>query len=147
MIVDRGVAADAVVAGAGEEHELPIGRTQGPLRPARQPRGEVRMLLQKKDGGSMVGHVAQDGEGKFTFTLDEDWGKLPEGMSYGLGCALVVDSQDRIFVTSRSTSPCVAIFDKEGKLVMDATARTYRYLDDEEIAKQRKAKEAAKAPK
>ena len=57
------------------------------------------------------------GEGKFTFTLDEDWGKLPEGMSYGLGCALVVDSQDRIFVTSRSASPCVAIFDKEGKLV------------------------------
>ena len=27
------------------------------------------LLLQKKDGGSMVGHVAQDGEGKFTFKL------------------------------------------------------------------------------
>jgi type IV pilus assembly protein PilO len=29
--------------------------------------------------------------------------------------------------------------DKEGKLVMDATARTYRYLDDEEIQKQKKS--------
>lgn len=57
------------------------------------------------------------GSGKWTYTLDSDWGKLPSGMSYGLGCAVVVDSQDRVFVTSRSTSPCVAIFDKEGKLL------------------------------
>src|SRR5579871_5690187 len=57
------------------------------------------------------------GSGKWTYTLDPDWGKLPAGMSYGLGCALVVDSQDRIFVTSRSASPCVAIFDKDGKLL------------------------------
>jgi hypothetical protein len=57
------------------------------------------------------------GSGQTTFRLDENWGKLPEGMKYGLGCALVVDSKDRVFVTSRSTSPCVAIFDKEGKLL------------------------------
>lgn len=29
--------------------------------------------------------------------------------------------------------------DKEGRLVMDATARTFRYLDEEEVAAQRKA--------
>ena len=57
------------------------------------------------------------GEGKATYTLDEDWGKLPAGMKYGFGCALVVDSKDRVFVTSRSASPCVAIFDKDGKLL------------------------------
>jgi hypothetical protein len=57
------------------------------------------------------------GSGKLTYTLDEEWGKLPTGMKYGLGCAVVVDSQDRVFVTSRSASPCVAIFDKEGKLL------------------------------
>jgi hypothetical protein len=56
------------------------------------------------------------GEGDFTFSLDENWGTLPAGMNYGFGCALVVDAQDRIFVTSRSASPCVAIFDKDGKL-------------------------------
>jgi hypothetical protein len=57
------------------------------------------------------------GTGKATYTLDEDWGKLPAGMTYGFGCAVVVDSQDRAFVTSRSASPCVSIFDKDGKLL------------------------------
>jgi len=57
------------------------------------------------------------GEGKAAYTLDEDWGKLPAGMQYGFGCALVVDSRDRVFVTSRSANPCVAIFDKDGKLL------------------------------
>ena len=33
---------------------------------------------------------------------------------------------------------------KDGNLVMDATARTFRYLDDEEVAAQRKAAVAAK---
>src|SRR5262245_33370012 len=57
------------------------------------------------------------GEGKMTFTLDENWGKLPEGMNYGLGCAVVVDSKDRIYVTSRSTNACVVIFDRDGKIL------------------------------
>ncbi|MFL5339502.1 MAG: twin-arginine translocation signal domain-containing protein [Gemmataceae bacterium] len=57
------------------------------------------------------------GSGKFTYALDENWGKLPAGMGYGLGCAIVVDSKDRIIVTSRSASPCVAIFDADGKLL------------------------------
>lgn len=57
------------------------------------------------------------GSGKYTFALDADWGTLPAGMKYGFGCAIVVDSQDRVFVTSRSASPCVAIFGKDGKLL------------------------------
>ncbi|MGL5003880.1 MAG: type 4a pilus biogenesis protein PilO, partial [Casimicrobium sp.] len=36
---------------------------------------------------------------------------------------------------------------KELNLTMEAVAKTFRYLDDEELAKQRKAKEAQKAPK
>ena len=36
---------------------------------------------------------------------------------------------------------------KDGVLTMEAVAKTFRYLDDEEVPKQRKAKEAAKAPK
>lgn len=36
---------------------------------------------------------------------------------------------------------------KDGILTMEAVAKTFRYLDDEEVSKQRKAKEAAKAPK
>jgi hypothetical protein len=57
------------------------------------------------------------GSGKFTFTLDEPWGKLPKGMHYGYGCALVADSQDRVYATSRSPNPCVAIFGKDGQLL------------------------------
>ena len=57
------------------------------------------------------------GDGKLRFTLDESWGKLPAGMTYGFGCAVVADSKDRIFVTSRTTNPCVAIFDADGKLL------------------------------
>lgn len=57
------------------------------------------------------------GTGKYTYTLDENWGKLPEGMKYGWGCALVVDSRDRVYVTSRSADPCVAIFGKDGQLL------------------------------
>src|SRR5581483_7772453 len=53
----------------------------------------------------------------WSYTLDDGWGKLPAGMKYGFGCALVVDAKDRVFVTSRSTSPCVAIFDTDGKLL------------------------------
>lgn len=53
----------------------------------------------------------------FTYQLVEGWGQLPAGMSYGLGCAIVVDSQDRVYVTSRSENPCVAVFDKDGQLL------------------------------
>jgi peptidylamidoglycolate lyase len=57
------------------------------------------------------------GEGKMTFTLDDNWGKLPAGMNYGLGCAVVVDGKDRIYVTSRSPNACVVIFDQQGKIL------------------------------
>lgn len=36
---------------------------------------------------------------------------------------------------------------KDQILTMEAVAKTFRYLDDEEVAKQRKAKDAQKAPK
>jgi hypothetical protein len=57
------------------------------------------------------------GAGRWTYTLDEQWGKLPGELKYGFGCGIVVDSQDRIYVTSRSANPCVAVFSREGKLL------------------------------
>ena len=56
------------------------------------------------------------GTGAWTYTLDRSWGKLPEGMKFGLGCGIVVDAKDRVIVTSRSANPCVAIFGADGKL-------------------------------
>jgi type IV pilus assembly protein PilO len=35
---------------------------------------------------------------------------------------------------------------KDGTLSMDATARTFRYLDDEEVSAQRKSQAAKKGP-
>ncbi len=57
------------------------------------------------------------GAGSHAYELDPHWGELPTGMKYGWGCAVVVDSQDRLIVTSRSTDPTVAIFDREGRLL------------------------------
>ncbi len=57
------------------------------------------------------------GSGYYTYELVEDWGKLPEGMTYGFGCGIIVDGKDRIYVTTRSTNPCVAIFNRKGKLL------------------------------
>src|SRR4028119_1950521 len=37
-------------------------------------------------------------------------------MGFGLGCGIVVDSKDRVIVTSRSAKPCVAIFGADGTL-------------------------------
>jgi peptidylamidoglycolate lyase len=57
------------------------------------------------------------GSGFFTYEWDRDWGQLPEGMTYGFGCGVIVDSRDRVYITSRSTNPSVAIFDRQGKLL------------------------------
>src|SRR5262249_25814862 len=57
------------------------------------------------------------GSGFHTYEAVEDWAKLPAGMKYGFGCGIIVDSKDRVFVPSRSTNPCVAIFDRHGKLL------------------------------
>ena len=60
---------------------------------------------------------ARLGSGANTYEAVEGWGQLPAGMKYGFGCGIVVDSKDRVYVTSRSTKPCVAVFDRDGKLM------------------------------
>ena len=57
------------------------------------------------------------GGGYHTYEAVPEWGQLPPGMSYGLGCGIVVDGSDNVYVTSRSTLPCVAIFDRRGRLL------------------------------
>jgi peptidylamidoglycolate lyase len=57
------------------------------------------------------------GSGVHTYEAVPGWGQLPDGMKYGFGCGVVVDSKDRVYVTSRSSNPCVAIFDRDGMLL------------------------------
>jgi peptidylamidoglycolate lyase len=70
-------------------------------------------LSKEKDAKTPV----RIGSGAHTYEAVEGWGQLPAGMNYGLGCGIVVDSKDRVYVTSRSTNPCVAVFDRKGKLL------------------------------
>jgi peptidylamidoglycolate lyase len=57
------------------------------------------------------------GTGTHTYEVVEGWGQLPAGMKYGFGCGVVVDGKDRVYVTSRSANPCVAVFDRQGNLL------------------------------
>lgn len=56
------------------------------------------------------------GAGKYTYEVVEDWAKLPDGWTFGWIPAVAVDSQDRVFVYSRSEHPLV-LFDREGNFL------------------------------
>jgi streptogramin lyase len=56
------------------------------------------------------------GAGDYTYELAQGWGKLPAGWSFGWIPAIATDSQDNVFVYSRSEHPLV-IFDREGNFL------------------------------
>ena len=56
------------------------------------------------------------GSGKYTYEVEPGWGKLPEGWTWGWIPAVACDSQDRVFVYSRSEHPLV-VFDREGNFL------------------------------
>jgi len=57
------------------------------------------------------------GAGKYTYELVDGWAKCPaEGFSFFDVSGLSVDSQDRVYVLSRSAHP-VMVFDREGNLL------------------------------
>ncbi len=56
------------------------------------------------------------GTGKYTYTLIENWAKLPPGESFAMVSAIATDSQDRVFAFQRKDPP-VLIFDRDGNLL------------------------------
>ncbi len=56
------------------------------------------------------------GSGKYTYEVVEGWGKLPDGWEWGWIPGVGCDSQDRVYVYSRSAHPLV-IFDREGNFL------------------------------
>ena len=56
------------------------------------------------------------GAGKYTYELVDGWAKCPEGFSFFDVPGLSIDSQDRVYVLSRSVHP-VTVFDREGNLL------------------------------
>jgi DNA-binding beta-propeller fold protein YncE len=68
------------------------------------------MKCQEKRGRMKVG------TGKFTYEVEEGWGKLPEGWSFVEVGGVAVDSGDRVYVFNRSEHP-VIVFDREGNFI------------------------------
>lgn len=58
------------------------------------------------------------GSGYWTYTLVKGWGAPPPGMTYEWGCAVVVDSRDRVYVHTRAQK-AVLVFDRHGRLLTD----------------------------
>jgi sugar lactone lactonase YvrE len=56
------------------------------------------------------------GAGRYTYEVAVGWGKLPEGWKWGWIPAVACDSQDRVFVYSRSEHPLV-VFDRDGNFL------------------------------
>ena len=56
------------------------------------------------------------GTGKYTYTLIEDWAKLPAGETFAMVSAMATDSQDRVYAFQRK-EPLIVIFDRDGNLV------------------------------
>jgi len=56
------------------------------------------------------------GAGKYTYDVDEDWAKLPEGWEMP-AAAVYGDSKDRVFCFNRDPDHPICIFDREGNLV------------------------------
>ena len=56
------------------------------------------------------------GSGAFTYEVQQDWFELPEGWRFGWVPAVACDSEDRVYVYSRSERPMV-VFDSDGRFV------------------------------
>jgi sugar lactone lactonase YvrE len=56
------------------------------------------------------------GTGKYTYKVAENWGEAPNGWTWGWIPAVACDSQDRVFVYSRSNHPLI-IFDRDGNFL------------------------------
>ena len=56
------------------------------------------------------------GTGKYTYTLIENWAKLPQGETFGMVSAVATDSQDRVYGFQRKDPPIV-VFDRDGKFL------------------------------
>jgi len=56
------------------------------------------------------------GTGKYRYELVDGWAEIPEGWSFFDVGGLSIDSQDRVYVLSRSNRP-VTVFNREGNLL------------------------------
>ena len=56
------------------------------------------------------------GTGTYTYTVIEDWAKLPPGENFAMVSAVATDSQDRVYAFQRKDPP-VLVFDRDGNFL------------------------------
>lgn len=56
------------------------------------------------------------GSGDYTYRVEEGWGKLPAGWSFGDVAAVGTDRRDNVYVFNRSAHPMV-VFDRDGNFL------------------------------
>src|SRR5438445_12342616 len=69
-------------------------------------------------GGSSAHQEGNDpmttvGTGKYTYTVVQDWAKLPPGETFAMVSAVATDSDDRVYGFQRKDPPII-IFDRQG---------------------------------
>ena len=78
------------------------------------------------------------GSGKYTYQLEKDWAKFPEGMSFGWPASVATDSEDRVYVFQRDKQPPVLVFDRDGTYLtgwgIDAMAGPHHIYIADDIA-------------
>jgi len=60
--------------------------------------------------------MATVGTGKYSYTVVQDWAKLPPGETFAMVSAMATDSQDRVYAFQRKDPPIV-IFDRDGRFL------------------------------
>ena len=74
--------------------------------------------------------MAEAGSGQCKYDLNEDWGKLPSGSSWGRVTGVAVDSQERVYVCQQLKDPPILVFDKDGNYyVADQGNHLIRKID------------------
>lgn len=56
------------------------------------------------------------GSGEYTYRVDMDWAKLPDGWRFRDVAAVAVDSKDQVYVFNRGEHPMI-VFDREGNFL------------------------------
>jgi hypothetical protein len=65
------------------------------------------------------------GNGKYTYDVDDDWQKLPEGWTVPVA-AVTVDPHDRAYCFNRSPEHPIIVFDRDGN-VLDLGAGLFAF--------------------
>ena len=91
-------------------------------------------ILKKGKGKPMEPIV---GTGKYTYKVNEDWARLPDGVEMR-ACAVSVDSQDRVYCFNRVKEHPVLVFDRDGNFLSSWGAERFSFphairIDDQDF--------------